>query len=470
MNEPLVYVLIINWNGREHLDACFSSLTASDYPNMRFLLIDNASNDGSVAYIREHYQQDTRVDCLECEYNHGWSGGNNLGIRVALDHGADYIFLLNNDIAIAPDAISTLVQQAEATPQCGCLAPKMVLFDTPSVLNSVGLHCSVVGAAWDRGIGRADAARWDEPQAVVGVCGGAMFIRAEVFKKAGLLPEDFEIYLDDLDLCMRIWSFGYTILTCPKAVIRHKFSASMGQDKYVKRKYYLNTRNRFKVIFRNFPLVYSPFIFFWVFIGEIRAVGRSFLDGQYWRAGMHAKAWLLAIMQMPGILRYRLYMYKSGAKPKRFWPLILKKRMFCPVVQLPNEGWYSPRVYTCKTSDGSTSDMKIRPMAPEASALIPEEGLRLSHVNCYPELGATDIHLVQNGKTVLELSAKASEVHQLDIDQITTLSKGEKIIFRANRIFFSEDTGEAIDIGGWFKFDDNAHNNQFKHNNMKDES
>jgi len=467
MNEPLVYVLIINWNGREHLDACFSSLVANDYPNMRFLLVDNASNDGSVAYIREHYNQDTRVDCLECDRNYGWSGGNNLGIRVALDQGADYIFLLNNDIAIAPDAISKLVKQAETTPQCGCLAPKMVLFDTPSVLNSVGLYCSIVGAAWDRGIGRADTARWDEPQAVVGVCGGAMFIRANIFSKAGLLPEDFEIYLDDLDLCMRIWSFGYSILTCPQAVIQHKFSASMGQDKYARRKYYLNTRNRFKVILRNFPLVYSPFILFLVFIGEIRAVGRSLLDGQYWRAGMHTKTWLSAIMLLPVTLRYRFQMFKSGAKPKRFWPLILKKRMFCPVVQLPHDGWYPPRLYRCKLPSGDTIDLKIRPMAPEASVHIPEQGLRLSYVNCYPELGATDIQLVQDGNVVLELSSKTSEVVQLDIDKVISLSPGEKIDFRANHLFLSEDTGEPIDIGGWFAFEDNEDLTQCDKNNMQ---
>ncbi len=465
MNEPLVYVLIINWNGREHLDACFSSLTANDYPNMRFLLIDNASSDDSVAYIRENFGQDTRVDCLECDKNHGWSGGNNLGIRVALDHGADYIFLLNNDISIAPDAISKLVRQAETTPQCGCLAPKMVLFDTPSVLNSMGLYCSIVGAAWDRGIGRADTAQWSEPQSVVGVCGGAMFIRAKVFSKVGLLPEDFEIYLDDLDLCMRIWSFGYTIFTCPQAVIRHKFSASMGQDKYVQRKYYLNTRNRFKVILRNFPLIYSPFILFLVFIGEIRAVGRSLLDGQYWRVVKHAKAWVSAIMLVPVTIRYRFRMFKSGAKPKRFWPLILKKRMFCPVVQLPTDGWYPSKEYTCTLPGGDALDLKIRPMAPEASVHIPEQGLRLSHINCYPELGATNIQLIRDGNSVMELSANTSEVVQLDVDKVISLSHGEKIDLRANHLFFSEDTGEPFDIGGWFALEDCdnvGHSNQNK--------
>src|SRR5690554_139516 len=99
MNKPLVYVVIINWNGREHLDVCFTTLLASDYPNVRFLLLDNASTDGSVAYVRERFGHDDRVCWLACKENYGWSGGNNLGIQAALEAGAAYVFLLNNDIA-----------------------------------------------------------------------------------------------------------------------------------------------------------------------------------------------------------------------------------------------------------------------------------------------------------------------------------------------------------------------------------
>ncbi len=77
MDSPLVHVLVINWNGLTHLEACFSSLRESTYANARHILVDNASSDGSVEYVREHFGRDARVEVYQCPRNLGWSGGNN---------------------------------------------------------------------------------------------------------------------------------------------------------------------------------------------------------------------------------------------------------------------------------------------------------------------------------------------------------------------------------------------------------
>ncbi|MCF6284329.1 MAG: glycosyltransferase family 2 protein, partial [Candidatus Hydrogenedentes bacterium] len=229
MNEPLVHVLVINWNGREHLVDCFDSLLTSSYQNAKFVLVDNGSEDDSIALVEARFGHDARVSILPCTDNIGWSGGNNVGIRYAQEHGADYIFLLNNDTAVAPDCIERLVATMEAHPEYGALAPRMLLFDQPCLLNSVGLEMSVIGAAWDRGIGRADSPAWHEPVPVVGACGGACFLRASVLEQTGLLPEEFEIYLDDLDLCLRIWNAGFSVQTFPDAPVRPQFSAPLGE-------------------------------------------------------------------------------------------------------------------------------------------------------------------------------------------------------------------------------------------------
>ncbi len=159
MAQPLVHVLVINWNGLEHLEACYDSLVASTYERVEFVLVDNASEDGGVEFVRDQYGGDPRVTICECGDNLGWSRGNNVGIRRALEAGADYIFLLNNDTATDSRAIERLVEAAEADPEIGALAPKMVLFDQPHILNSVGMECSIIGACWDRGLGRVDCAR-----------------------------------------------------------------------------------------------------------------------------------------------------------------------------------------------------------------------------------------------------------------------------------------------------------------------
>ena len=191
MNEPLLHVLVINWNGREHLRDCFDSLTASKYGNARFVLVDNGSTDGSVAFVREHCGHDPRVEFLELSENLGWSGGNNAGIRRAMDAGAAYIFLLNNDTRVSPRAFEKVVALAQATPRVGVVAPKMVLFGQPFLINSVGLLCTPAGTSWDIGAGRLDGPQWNSTKAVIGACGGACLIRAEVFAKTGVLPEEF---------------------------------------------------------------------------------------------------------------------------------------------------------------------------------------------------------------------------------------------------------------------------------------
>jgi hypothetical protein len=305
MNRPLVHVLVINWNGLEHLEECFSSLLASTYPNARFVLIDNGSTDGSAAFVRSRYETDGRVQILELESNLGWSRGNNVGIRQAIAQNADYVLLLNNDTATAPDAIQKLVEMAEGNPRVGAVAPKMLMYDNPDLLNSVGLECSLIASSWDLGIGRLDGPRWNDTRPVIGVCGGAGFFRVATLKEAGLLPEDFEIYLDDLDLCLRIWDAGYEIRSCPDARVRHKFSATMGQGKQYRRKYYLNTRNRLYVILRNYPIRKALPVGLAFVAGEMRATGRALLDGEPWRALAHVRSWAAGVGYVPRAIRHR---------------------------------------------------------------------------------------------------------------------------------------------------------------------
>ena len=226
-SDPLVHILVINWNGKEHLRDCFESLLASTYSNARFVLIDNGSEDGSVEFAKAEFD-DERIEFVELGENAGWAGGNNAGMERALAAGADYVLLLNNDTWTDPDAISRLVEMAEADPGLGALSPKLVLFDAPWLLNSVGLTATLNGGAWDMGLGRLDGSKWDNDDEIAGVCGAGFFIRTDALRVTGLLPTEFEIYLDDLDLSLRIWNAGYRIQLCAGAVIRHKFSATMG--------------------------------------------------------------------------------------------------------------------------------------------------------------------------------------------------------------------------------------------------
>ena len=433
MASPLVHVLVINWNGLEHLQICFKSLLASTYSNVRFVLIDNGSTDGSVAFVRDNFGDDERVQVLRCGENLGWSGGNNVGLRAAQEAGADYVFLLNNDTATAEDAIEKLVAMAEARPEAGALAPKMLLYDCPFIINSMGLVCSVVGASWDVGIGRLDGARFSESNLVAGVCGGACFLRTAVLAKTGLLPEDFEIYMDDLDLCLRIWDAGYEVRTCPDAQVRHKFSATLGHGAWARRKYYLNTRNRFRVIIRNFPLWTWFMVKPAVVVGECRAVGRALLDGEPWRVWAHFRAWFSGAGYLPRGLWEALRRRRAGVRRGRFWQLVLKRPMFCPGAAIPDRGWYGTRVL---------NGLEVRPMSSQAWEDVPGGRLRVRAVNCYPQLGDVEVR-VHRGGTELAFLSTAGEA------EVILDSPGGRIDFGAERIFEAEQTGEIMDLGGW---------------------
>ncbi len=437
MTEPLLYVLVINWNGREHLRDCFDSLLASPYANVRFVLVDNGSTDGSVAFVREDYGHDPRVEFLELPENLGWSGGNNAGMRRALEAGAKYVFLLNNDTRVAPNMFEKTVTLAESSPDIGVVAPKMVLFNQPFVINSVGLLCSRAGASWDIGAGRLDGPEWDGLEPVIGACGGALLIRADVLEKTGLLPEEFVIYLDDLDLCLRVWDAGYRVLPCPEAVVEHKFSASMGEGDRARHKYFLATRNRFLVVLRNFPWLRIAQCLPWIALAEARSLGRAALDGLWWRIPAHFRAWIYAITSLPASVPYRAERRKRGLAMGRFWPMIHRDRLFCPGVELPQDGWYAP----CRVKG-----RLVRPMS--ARAWIDTSGgqLRVFHANCYPHLGLTRVRVEAGGKTLAVLSTGEAETVALE-------APPGRIMFVAERIFHAGETGALTEYGGWISLE-----------------
>lgn len=437
MSKPLVHILVINWNGIEHLRECFDSLLSNAYPNARYILIDNASQDGSIDFLRQEFGHDRRVDIVSNTENLGWSRGNNVGLRRALDDGAEYVFLLNNDTATEHDAVERLVEAAEAHPEVGALAPKMLLYDNPNLINSVGIECSIIGNGWDLGLGRLDAPKWNQRRRVIGVCGGAAFFRTEALRRAGLLPEDFGIYLDDLDLSLRVWNAGFEIWTCPEAVVRHKFSATMGTGKRQQTKYYLNTRNRLRLVVRNFPVAQWPGSAAWGVVGEAKALGRAALDGEWWRLGAHARAWCAAAACAPGDIAHRWAMRQKGLGACRFRHLLRTDTLFFPGVPLPEQGWYAP------VEVGGTT---YQPMSSTARRDVQGGRLRLAYVNCYPRLGCLDVDVSLDGKPIASLVAPESGETVISVE-------GGVLEFRANTLFDADETGEKADFGGWIRVD-----------------
>lgn len=195
---PRVFVLVLNYDGKTHLEYCLPSLLATDYGNFEVVLLDNASVDGSVEFAKTHFPE---ITIMENEANLGWSAGNNVGIRYALDHDADYIVLQNNDTKVDPHWLRGAVQVCESNPRIGLVGFR-VLQEYVRGEDPDGEMFDALSAAWKR----------LEFEPAHHITGAALFVRADVFRDLGLLDEVYFFYGGEDDLEHRAQRAGYEMV------------------------------------------------------------------------------------------------------------------------------------------------------------------------------------------------------------------------------------------------------------------
>jgi len=247
---PLAFIIILNWNGRQHLQDCLDSLSSVDYSNYRILLVDNNSQDESVVFVKSNYSY---IHVIQNEKNLGFAEGNNVGIRYALSQGAKYIVLLNNDTRVEPDFLTRLIQRGEERQEVGVIGGKVLMFSNPRIVNSTGVNLNQFAYGWDRDFGEETQDVRRDAGEVLAVTGCLLVVKREVFERIGLFDSKFFAYFEDMDFCIRVWKHtDFTVEYVPEAVIYHKFSSSYPGESFLKRK--LMLRNRYRIFFKHFPL------------------------------------------------------------------------------------------------------------------------------------------------------------------------------------------------------------------------
>jgi GT2 family glycosyltransferase len=220
-----VYVVVLNCNGWRDTARCLAALRSSSYPNLHVLVIDNGSTDGSVEHLARLLDAPWGA-LVQAGRNLGFTGGANLGLRLALELGADYAFLLNNDATVAPDCITRLVEAAEQRPEVGFVGPKIVWAQEPDHIWSAGM--SVV---WHRATivshcNALDDGRFDDCRIVQGLSGCALLGKRVALERVGLLDERYFLYYEDLDWCLRARHAGFRCLYVGAARASHVGSAT----------------------------------------------------------------------------------------------------------------------------------------------------------------------------------------------------------------------------------------------------
>lgn len=219
MNDPMVGVIILNTNRKEDTLACLSSLQKCNYPNCTIWVLDNSSTDGSVEAIRDQFPQ---TQILSLTENKGYAGNNNVGIYTALRAGAEWVFVINEDTILAPDAISNLLQFGKSNPQAGILGPLVYHFDEPEVIQSAGGKITKDWQAIHIGQNEQDQGQYIQPAKVDWVSGCAIFVKKEVIAQVGGIDERYFYYWEETEWCIRARSAGWQVWMVPQAKIWHK--------------------------------------------------------------------------------------------------------------------------------------------------------------------------------------------------------------------------------------------------------
>lgn len=232
---PLVYAITLNWNQRDETLGCLQSLSNLNYANLRLLLVDNASTDGTPLAVAECYPH---IKIIINKKNLGFGAGFNVGIRYALEQGAEYVLIINNDARLAPDALTQMLSLSQ--PNIGMIAPKIYYASEPERIWSLGgmrhpLNYEMIGDAR----GQIDCGQWDTVLERDYFVGCILLFSAKMLNEVGLFDEDFFLYYEDSDLSVRARQAGYRLLLCPLAYGWHKVAISSGGSDSPNERYWM---------------------------------------------------------------------------------------------------------------------------------------------------------------------------------------------------------------------------------------
>jgi GT2 family glycosyltransferase len=219
MSQPLVSMVVVNYNGLAHLETFLDAARAQDYPaaSLEIIVVDNGSSDGSVKYLRQHHPM---VRVIENSQNRGFAEANNQGALLAAGR---YLALLNNDMRMAPDWIRRMVEHLEAAGTDVVCAGGRILSWDGQANDFIGGAMAFNGMGAQPGFGTpAGEPAEGYPSELLFACGGSMVIEREVYLRVGGFDADYFAYFEDVDLGWRLWVLGYRVTFCPTAVTYHR--------------------------------------------------------------------------------------------------------------------------------------------------------------------------------------------------------------------------------------------------------
>jgi GT2 family glycosyltransferase len=301
-----VAIIIPSWNGKRHLQRCLPAVLAQTFPHFEVVVVDNASTDGSVEWVQEHFPQ---ITLIVNDSNLGFAEANNIAIRTT---SAPYVATLNNDTQVETTWLSELVNSMTSDSRVGMVASKILYMQPPHLVDSAGIGVSRAGLAQNRYNGMQENSAETEPYEVFGPSAAAALYRRAMLDEIGLFDETFFAYHEDTDLAWRARLMGWRCLYVPTARVYHAHSATGRQGSPFKR--YLLARNGLWTVIKNYPSpdlwLYLPEI---VFYNLLSIIYRLILE----RSWSPVRGSLAALRQVRQALRQRRLIQKQRCVSSR---------------------------------------------------------------------------------------------------------------------------------------------------------
>lgn len=261
MEQPLVYAIVVTYNGSHMIGRMLKSLQKTKYPNLKILVVDNGSSDGSAELVRKEFPT---LEVLEFQPNRGFGGANNLATKhIVEQYKPDYVIWLNDDMEIVdPDWLAILVETAQRK-KAGVIGCKLIFPDKR--IQYAGGFFHPFKITTHRGLFESDSGQYNDEIEVGYVNGACFMIHKNVIEKIGLIDEGYyPIYFEEADYCARAKRNGFKIIYTGKTRIIHYTSATSKKEDNEKR-YKIWEKNRIRFVLSNFPFYWWPFSFLKIF-------------------------------------------------------------------------------------------------------------------------------------------------------------------------------------------------------------
>ena len=314
-----IAIVILNYNTQNFLEKFLPSVIQTSYLNKSIVVVDNASTDNSVAYVKTNFPE---VRLIEFTENYGFTGGYNKALQQV---EADYFVLLNSDVLVNSDWLEPMVEMATNNPKIAAIQPKILQYSNAEYFEYAGASGGFMdkwGFPFCRGRIfdnlEKDNAQYDAPMQVFWSTGAALFIKSDVYKQCGGLEESFFAHMEEIDLCWRIQNAGYQVWVCPQSVVYHVGGGTLQKEN--PRKTFYNFRNGLWLLIRNLPKnkLYST-LFIRILLDWIAALHFT-LKGNWSSAGAILKAHYAVLITFNKVKKMRSNMSNNAFNTTLIYP------------------------------------------------------------------------------------------------------------------------------------------------------